>query len=285
MCSNNEDIKNEIRDFWTRYPCAKNIIKTPEIDKEFFLAHDRIIDKYMPGHYDIFKYDSCRGKKVLEVGCGMGAHARHCAAYAKEFYAVDLSPASVELTKKRFELFNVKGAHIQQGDAENLDFPEGFFDYVYSNGVIHHTPDTKKAVHEIYRVLRPGGRATVMIYNKNSVFYWVDLMLWGRMKYFILKMIPKGLVYSIFGKDSIAERLKNTLDRTPFGGLGDLALRFCDGYFNPHTKVYTKVQARRLFSEFKDVSIKLGSSKDRWLERIPFVDKYLGWGLFIFAEK
>jgi len=280
-----EKLKKEIQDFWTRYPCAKNIINADVIDKDFFIAHDRIIEKTMPSHRKIFKYESCTGKRVLEIGCGMGAYARHCAAYAKEFYAIDLSLKSIELTKRRFELYGINNAHVQQGDAENLDFQDNFFDYVYSNGVIHHTPNTNKAACEIYRVLKPGGEAVVMIYNKNSVFYWLDLMLLVRMKYVVLKLMPIKLAKVVFKRKPGVVELKKFLDETPWELLSDAAVRFCDGHFNPHTKVYTKKEAERLFSQFKNISMKLCSPKGRWLENIPAIDKYFGWGLFITAQK
>src|SRR5207245_4997879 len=60
-------------------------------------------------------------------------------------------------------------------DAENLDFNDNSFDLVYSHGVLHHTPDTARAVREIHRVLRPGGRAVVMLYHRNSYNYRVNI--------------------------------------------------------------------------------------------------------------
>lgn len=277
--------KDEIQQFWTRYPCVKNIIDRKEVDKDFFLMHDRIIDKLTPYHYKVYDYESCKGKAVLEIGCGMGAHAWHFASFAEKFYAVDLSSMSIELTNRRLELYGFKNAQVRQGDAENLDFPDNFFDRVYSNGVIHHTPDTPKVVREIYRVLKPGGQTTVMIYNKNSLFYRFNLMILGQLKYGILKMVPKIIISIVFKKHPSLYELKKSLDDTPWNGLSDLTLRFCDGHFNPHTKVYKRKDAARLFSQFQVFEIELRSPSNHFLEQISFLSKHCGWALFIHAKK
>lgn len=278
-------IKDEIRAFWSKNPCAKNIIDRKAEDKEFFLTHDRIIDKLTPYHYAVYDYESCQGKNVLEIGCGMGAHAWRFATYAGEFHAIDLSPMSIELTNKRLGLYGIKGAQVKQGDAENLDFPDNFFDRVYSNGVIHHTPDTDRVVKEIYRVLKPGGQVTVMIYNKNSVFYRVNLMIFGVAKYCIIKTIPKRITDSVFRSNDPARRLKQSLDNIRWSQISDIVLRFSDGHYNPHTKVYGRKEASGLFSQFKDVRIELRSPANHYLERFSMLSRYFGWALFIYAKK
>lgn len=281
----NTNLKRMIHDFWTRYPCAKNLITRGEAGKEFFLVHDRIIDRLTPYHPRVFQYESARNKRVLEIGCGMGGHAWRFAKHAKELYAIDLSTANVELTKRRLELYNIKGANIQEGDAEKLDFSDNFFDYIYSNGVIHHTPDTDKAAQEIYRVLKPGGTATIMIYHKNSIFRWFDLMFLGCLKYLLLKSIPQTLVRCVLGSDSSVYELKKIIDKRSWKSIPDLVLCHSDGHFNPHTKVYTIAESKKLFFRFREIKTELLSSSDRLLEKIPWVNRHFGWCLFIFLKK
>lgn len=280
-----ENLKDEIREFWTRYPCARNLISHINDEKDFFATHDKIIDRLTPYHPKVFNYELCRSKKVLEVGCGMGSHAWRFARFAKEFYAIDLSPKSIELTKRRFRLHNLNADGIREGDAENLPFKANYFDFVYSNGVIHHTPNTQKAADEIYRVLKPGGKTVVMIYNKNSIFYWFDLMLIQRVKYVLLKSIPESLIRVIFSNRPAIFKLKESLNRTQWRDLGSLALRFSDGHFNPSTKVYTSKEAEDLFAKFKAVRVELHATSDRLLEKIKFIRTYFAWGLYIYAEK
>ena len=276
-----ENIKDKIRDFWTKYPCACNILPFEEGSREFFDCHDQAIDRLTPYHNDIYRYEQVRGKRVLEVGCGMGSHAWRFARYALEFQAIDLAPKSIELTKKRFVLHNLDSSGITLGDAEKLNFPDNYFDFVYSNGVIHHSPNTSKAVEEIYRVLKPGGKTIVMIYNKKSIFYLFTLMFMGQSKYALIKLMPQAL----FKRISHDVALKEFLDRTPWRNLSDIVLRFSDGHFNPYTKIYTTQQALRLFGTFRNVHIELRNSRDILFSNVDLLNRHFGWALFIHAEK
>jgi len=279
-----KSIKKLICHFWSNNPCARNLLKNNEGSKEFFKEHDELIDKLTPYHESIYEYKKAEGKCILEVGCGMGSHAARFAQYAKKFYAIDLTPKGTKLTKLRFQIFKLFG-EIIQADAENLPFKDNYFDFVYSNGVIHHTPNTSKAIEEIYRVLKPGGKIIVMIYHKNSIFYWFDLMFKTQIKYSILKLIPTKLVKKIFKDNISALELKDVLNMARWRNLPDIILRFCDGHFNPHTKVYSKEEVKKMFFQFKELFIELYSSSDRYIDKIPLINKYFGWALFIHAKK
>ncbi len=192
---------------------------------------------------------------------------------------------SIILTKRRFDLYGLNHCNVKVGDAEHLEFPDNFFDYVYSNGVIHHTPNTQKAVEEIYRVLRPGAKAVVMIYNRDSIFYWWHLMILGQARYALLKIMPFFLLRYIFRHNERVVKLKLALQAVKWRDLPDLVLRFSDGHFNPYTKVYSLGEARSLFHQFSNVRIELYSSCKHCIEHILLVEKLFGWGLFIFATK
>lgn len=278
-------LKDEVKLFWNRYPCAKNLIGHPEGTAEFFQMHDDLIDRLTPYHNEVYRYQAAQGKRVLEVGCGMGTHAWRFAQYAGEFYAVDLSQASVNLARKRFALRQLPYERLLVSDAENLPFPNNYFDYVISNGVIHHSPNTEKAVEEIYRVLKSEGTAIVMLYHKNSIFYRLDLMCIGRIKYALLKIMPQRLLGPLLRKRPNLIALKSELARTSWSGLAQIVLRFSDGHFNPHTKVYTLDEAKRLFGRFREVRIELRNSSDRLLEKIGPLGRAFGWGLYVYAKK
>ena len=96
-----------------------------------------------------------------------------------DYTGIDLTEAAIELARKRFALSQLNG-EFRVSDAENLDFDDASFDLVYSHGVLHHTPDIEAAVREIYRVLKPGGRAIVMLYHRGSYNYRVGIRVLRR---------------------------------------------------------------------------------------------------------
>lgn len=112
------------------------------------------------------------GKDVLEIGCGMGTHAAMLAAMGARLTAIDLTDRAVEATKRRFEVFGLKG-NVQQVDAERLPFNNNCFDFVWSWGVIHHSSSFERCIAEVVRVLRPGGRLMLMVYYRPSLVYYI----------------------------------------------------------------------------------------------------------------
>ncbi len=117
--------------------------------------------------------DELRGKKVLEIGCGMGTHAQMLAQTGADVIAVDLTTQATRMTQRRLALYHTPGT-ICQTDAESLPFPNRSFDFVWSWGVIHHSRNTEQCVREINRVLRPHGRIMLMVYHRSSIVYHVN---------------------------------------------------------------------------------------------------------------
>jgi 2-polyprenyl-3-methyl-5-hydroxy-6-metoxy-1,4-benzoquinol methylase len=123
-----------------------------------FATDRRPFDRVLP-------LDDLPGKRVLEIGCGMGLHTEIMVRAGAAVTAVDLSPASVEGTQKRLSMKGLS-AMVLQADAEDLPFGVREFDFVWSWGVIHHSARTAKIVREIARVVRPDGHVRVMVYNR-----------------------------------------------------------------------------------------------------------------------
>ena len=125
-----------------------------------YLTSRRPFDRIMP--------DSLRGKRVLEIGCGMGLHTQELAQRGAETHAVDLTDVAVEATRARMADQGLDAA-VRRADAESLPYDSGTFDFVWSWGVIHHSARTTRIVREIARVLRPHGEARVMVYNRDGM--------------------------------------------------------------------------------------------------------------------
>jgi SAM-dependent methyltransferase len=139
------------------------------VDREFY-SWNRPLQEARP--FDrIFPYDQYAGKAVLEIGCGMGTMAMNWAQNGATMTAVDLNPVAVKQTTQRFALFGLDGT-IRQSDANELPFADGAFDYAYSWGVLHHSPNLALSLSQMMRVLKPGGRFGLMLYNRRSLLHW-----------------------------------------------------------------------------------------------------------------
>jgi SAM-dependent methyltransferase len=142
-----------------------------EIDRRFLAS----AEKYMPwveAPFDqIIPYEQLRDRDVLEIGVGQGTHAQLLAPRCKSYTGIDLTSHAAEMTMQRLRLFNLPGKVLQM-DAEAMDFADCSFDFIWSWGVIHHSADTRQVLREMHRVLRPGGKCTVMVYYKSWWHYY-----------------------------------------------------------------------------------------------------------------
>lgn len=143
-----------------------------EIDERFFRASR----SYLPWRrlpFDrLIPFESLRDLDVLEIGVGHGSHAGLIAPHCRSFTGIDLTERAAKMTARRFAECGIPG-RILQMDAESMDFAPGSFDWIWSWGVIHHSSDTRRVLSEMQRALRPGGRATVMVYYRSFWHYYV----------------------------------------------------------------------------------------------------------------
>lgn len=214
-----DNAKKEVEEFWDRASCGEDLyLQSQEL--EGYAAHARRRYELEPFIEELAEFDTTAGLRVLEIGVGLGAdHCRFAQAGAR-LAGIDLTPRAVAHTRRRLALFGLDSA-LAVGDAENLAFPSDTFDVVYSWGVLHHSPDTPRAVSEVHRVLRTGGVAKVMIYHKWSL---VGYMLW--LRYALLRL-------------------------RPWLTLSEVYSRYLE---SPGTKAYSVAEARRLFGAFSSVS-------------------------------
>ena len=161
-----EEARQQAQAQWNANPCGA--VDTTEYDRAFFsrVETERYRDQYWMR--DVFDYTSFRGKRLLEIGVGLGTDLKQFGRAGAECYGADITDTHLELTARNFEL---EGLHVdlRKADATRLPYPDGFFDCVYSFGVIHHIPDVDAVVREICRVLKPGGTFQVAVYHRFSV--------------------------------------------------------------------------------------------------------------------
>ena len=171
------------RSWWERNPMRydwKEQIAPREFSREFYQEIDRRFFEdaghYMPARerpFDtIAPFAELPQLDALEIGVGSGSHAQLLAPHCRSYTGIDLTEYAVSSSSRRLETFNIAG-RIMQMDAEQMTFADGSFDYIWSWGVIHHSADTSRVLREMHRVLRPGGRATVMVYHRSALYTYV----------------------------------------------------------------------------------------------------------------
>lgn len=149
-----------------------------EVDRRFLLSARQYLPWRTKPFDQIIPYADLPRMDVLEIGVGLGTHAQLIAPQAKTFTGIDLTEAAQKATSKRLEIFGIAGK-IMEMDAESMSFPASSFDFIWSWGVIHHSADTRRVLTEMHRVLRPGARATVMVYHRN---WWNFFVVAGALK-------------------------------------------------------------------------------------------------------
>lgn len=160
---------DDVKSYWDARPC--NIRhSTHEIGtRSYFDDVERrkyFVEPHIPGFAE---FESWNNKNVLEIGCGIGTDGINFARSGAHYSAIELSEESLNLTRKRFAVYGLKGNFVCN-NAENLSqhFEPESFDMVYSFGVIHHTPDPASVLKEIRQVIAPDGELRIMLYAKNS---------------------------------------------------------------------------------------------------------------------
>ncbi len=171
----------EVREYWNSRPCNIRHSKQPVGTREYF--NEVEARKYfVEPHIPLFaEFERWKGKKVLEVGCGIGTDTINFARAGATVTAVDLSEESLKVAKKRAEIFGLRDKiTFIQANAERLTeyVPVEPYDLVYSFGVIHHTPKPCAVIEQIRSYMTPDSLFKIMVYNK---FSWK--VLWILLKY------------------------------------------------------------------------------------------------------
>lgn len=296
MSEENSRLKERVRAFWQEHPCGTKFADAPPGSRKFFElveAHRYKKEWHIPAAAG---FAESKNLRVLEVGCGLGTDGAQFAKAGANYTGIDLTEAAVELAKKRFEQFDLPGT-FRVADAEGLDFPDNSFDVVYSHGVLHHTPDTAGSIREIHRVLRPGGRAVVMLYHRDSYNYRVNISMLRRTGVHLLRWnAGVKLVHLLTGEpeDSLRDHARQLHAKADYLNSEEFLSRNTDGAGNPLARVYSRDEARELFKDFAHVELRTYFLNKRWL---PVLGAILprslesrmasrwGWHLWIYATK
>ena len=296
MSQANAQLKERVRAFWQENPCGTKFADAPPGSKKFYeLVEEHRYTKewHIPAAAGFAQTNNLR---VLEIGCGLGTDGAQFAKAGADYTGIDLTDAAVELSRRRFEISNLKGA-FRTADAEQLDFPDNSFDLVYSHGVLHHTPDIERAIAEVHRVLKPGGRAVVMLYHRDSYNYRINISLLRRAGVHLLKWnAGLKLVQLVTGEpeSSLREHSRRLNSDNSYLSSQEFLSQNTDGAGNPLARVFSRSEAARLFRNFSQTTLKIYFLNKRW---IPVVGSLLpknlesklaerwGWHLWIYATK
>ena len=236
------DLKQKVSRFWDETPCGSFSPDEPIGETDFFDEVRKFRTDSQEFVYRLVDFRQFAGKRMLEVGCGLGSDLLHAATLGADVVGFDLSRRSVGLARKHFALSGIDGQFVH-GDAEGLPFGDDSFDVVYSFGVLHHTPDTQRAIDECLRVLKPGGQMVLMLYNSSS---WLTVV------------------------EPYLQRLKRMVFRARNAGelnRVEIARKY-DGEDNPLGKAYSTGEISQMLAGFSDVSLKRGTPR---LTGAPFL--------------
>jgi 2-polyprenyl-3-methyl-5-hydroxy-6-metoxy-1,4-benzoquinol methylase len=168
----NGEVLDAVRCYWNEHVHDLEIARHPVGTAAFFQELDDYrFDKlrYLPQQVDFSGY---RGRRLLEVGCGAGIDLVRFARGGAIATGVDLAEVSINLAQKNFH-YNGLQADLHVMNGEDLEFEDDSFDVVYAHGVLQYTADPQRMVAELVRVLRPGGEAIMMVYNRYS---WLNAL-------------------------------------------------------------------------------------------------------------
>ena len=258
--------KDEVQNQWNQDACGSHYVKKAERHtlNWFEEAEAYRYGEYAPWMIETMEFKEHSGEKVLEIGGGLGTDLSQFARHGSVVTDLDLSAGHLALAQENFKLRGLEGEFIHH-DAEILPFDDDTYDLVYSNGVIHHTPNTNQVISEIYRVLKPGGKVLIMVYAENSLNYWKIFWNYG------LK--------------------REMLDKSSMGEIMSRNVEISENDARPLVKVYTAARLRKMFDEFEQVTV---VKRQLMRQGLPFflrwmpldtAGKLMGWNLIVKAHK
>jgi SAM-dependent methyltransferase len=262
-------------DFWSEL-CGSHLARTVGVEDTDAASLARFDRAYLDLYPYLEKYLPWRaGERVLEIGLGYGTVGQLLAARGLDYHGLDISPGPVAMMEHRLRMLDAPDApeRVDQGSALAIPHPDQSFDVVVSIGCLHHTGDLANAIHEVHRVLRPGGEALVMVYARHSYRRTV--------------MLPVHTLRQGLWRD---RRRREEAVRASYDANAE-------GTAAPATEFTSTRGVRRMFAAFSDIDIKRENlddfavrigSRTLIIPRAPFlsnVARIVGSDLYITARR
>ena len=179
-----------VQRYWDSRPCNIRHSPKPVGTREYFDEVEARKYRVEP-HIPLFaEFPRWRGKRVLEIGCGIGTDTINFARHGAHVAAIDLSSESLSIAQKRAEVCGLEDRiRFYQANSENLSsvVPVVPFDLIYSFGVIHHSPRPDRIVEQMRSYTKPGSTIKIMVYNRRSWKVLGILMTYGKGRFWRLR--------------------------------------------------------------------------------------------------
>jgi len=193
-------------------------------DKTFNILKERL-------EKNDFDLDWFKNKSVLDVGCGSGRYSfalRKLGCYP--VVGIDYGSKGIEIAKDIVRKSKIDGMHFERGDVLSLPYPNNYFDFVFCNGVLHHTEDMRKGIEEIVRVTKSNGKIWLYLYGSGGIFWYARKEMRK-----VMKNIPQDYIMKVL--DLI--------------GLSSDRFIFCDNWYTPVEKHSTDIEIREILNRLE----------------------------------
>jgi SAM-dependent methyltransferase len=244
-------LQRAVEQFWNQAPCGSALSRLPAGSREYFEEVERERYRYEGHILEVLDLVRWQGRRVLEVGAGVGTDGRQIIARGAIYTGLNVDAGSTRMAGEALARFGLPG-YVIQCSATGLPLPDRSVEVVYSFGVLAHIPEVERAMAEIRRVLKPGGEVLAMLYNRDSINYRIEIRLLRRWLRRLL-LVPGAIAaFSALGlprakMERHAELARSQPEMTEQEWLS----RNTDGPDNPYTTVYDAAEAQRLFSGFE----------------------------------
>lgn len=179
---NSENLKEKVRRYWNKASCGTEYTDQKKFSEKYFQEIEALRYKIEPEIFSFAQFTRFHKKTVLEVGVGAGTDFLQWVRSGAHAHGIDLTQEAIDNVTSRLNLYGLKASDLRVADAENLPYPDNYFDCIYSWGVIHHSPNMQRCFEEIIRVAKVGGTIKLMIYNRRSLFAFYRYLIAGLFK-------------------------------------------------------------------------------------------------------